>query len=210
MQQRTAAAAMMAQLQPAQKPFERRKHQRVKVIILGRYMLSDRREYPCQTIDMSPGGVAIHAPVKGKIGERVVIYFDQLGRVEGKIVRHLESGFALVLSVPFIKREKLADQLTWLANRQSLGMPEDRRHERVVPHNPRSTLILTDGREYMTKIVDVSLSGAALNTDANLPVGTPVMLGKTPAVVVRSFPDGIAVEFSRLISPDQFDENFVP
>jgi c-di-GMP-binding flagellar brake protein YcgR len=201
---------MMAQLQPVQKPFERRKHQRVKVIILGRYMLTDRREYPCQTIDMSPGGVAVHAPVKGKIGERVIIYFDQLGRVEGTIVRHLETGFAVALSVPVIKREKLADQLTWLANRQSLGMPEDRRHDRVVPHNPRSTLILNDGREFMAKIVDLSISGAALSTDANLPVGTPVMLGKTQAIVVRSFADGVAIEFSRLIQPEQFDETFVP
>lgn len=31
-----------------------RRHQRVKVSLLGRYMLSDRREYPCQTVDMSP------------------------------------------------------------------------------------------------------------------------------------------------------------
>jgi hypothetical protein len=201
---------MMAQPLPAQKPFERRKHQRVKVTILGRYMLSDRREFPCQTIDMSPGGVAVHAPVKGKVGERVIIYFDQLGRVEGVIVRHLETGFAVALNVPVIKREKLADQLTWLANRQSLGMPEDRRHERVVPHNPRSTLILNDGREYMAKIVDLSISGAALSTDASLPVGTPVMLGKTPAIVVRSFPEGVAIEFSRLLPPEQFDETFVP
>jgi hypothetical protein len=38
---------MMAQPRPAApKPFERRKHQRVKVSILGRYMLSNRREYP--------------------------------------------------------------------------------------------------------------------------------------------------------------------
>ena len=34
---------------------ERRRHQRVKVNLLGRYMLADRREYPCQVVDMSPG-----------------------------------------------------------------------------------------------------------------------------------------------------------
>ncbi len=35
---------------------EQRRHQRVRTELLGRYMLSDRREYPCQTVDMSPGG----------------------------------------------------------------------------------------------------------------------------------------------------------
>ena len=34
------------------------------------------------------------------------------------------------------KRDKLAAQLTWLANRSTLGLPEDRRHDRIVPRNP--------------------------------------------------------------------------
>ena len=42
---------------------ERRRHQRVKVNLLGRYMLADRREFPCQVINMSPGGIALVAPV---------------------------------------------------------------------------------------------------------------------------------------------------
>jgi len=58
------------------KPHERRRHQRVKVVLLGRYMLEDRCEYPCQTIDISPGGVAIEGAIKGAIGERVVAEND--------------------------------------------------------------------------------------------------------------------------------------
>jgi c-di-GMP-binding flagellar brake protein YcgR len=41
---------------------ERRRFQRVKVHLLGRYMLPDRREFPCQVINMSPGGMAVIAP----------------------------------------------------------------------------------------------------------------------------------------------------
>ena len=41
---------------------DRRRHQRVKVNLLGRYMLSDRQEYPCQVVNMSPGGMALIAP----------------------------------------------------------------------------------------------------------------------------------------------------
>jgi hypothetical protein len=36
---------------------ERRRFQRVSVNLLGRYMLLDRREYPCQVSNMSPGGM---------------------------------------------------------------------------------------------------------------------------------------------------------
>ncbi len=186
---------------------ERRRHQRVKVAVLGRYMLSSRQEYPCQTLNMSPGGVALIVPVQGTVRERVICYIDQLGRVEGVIARVFANGFALQFSVPLYKREKLADQLTWLANRHALGMPEDRRHERIVPKNPRSTLVLADGREHLVKLLDVSLSGAAIVSDASAPIGTTVTIGRTPAQVVRVFANGFAVEFARPFSSETFGEH---
>lgn len=181
---------------------ERRRHQRVRVAVLGRYMLTNRQEFPCQTIDMSPGGVALIAPVRGAIQERVICYVDQIGRLEGTVARLFENGFALALNVPLLKREKLADQLTWLGNRHALGMPEDRRHERVAPRHPRGTLHLSDGRNVPVRLIDVSVSGAAFAAEVHLPVGTPVTLGQTPAHVVRGFNGGGAVEFARPFSAD--------
>jgi hypothetical protein len=55
---------------------ERRRFQRVKVHLLGRYMLPDRREFPCQIINMSPGGLALLAPGIGNVGDRVIAYLD--------------------------------------------------------------------------------------------------------------------------------------
>src|SRR5438045_44763 len=74
---------------------ERRRYQRVRVNLLGRYMLADRREFPCQVQDMSPGGMALVAPVSGKAGERVVASIDHLGRLEGAIIRVFPKGFAM-------------------------------------------------------------------------------------------------------------------
>ncbi len=181
---------------------DKRRHQRVRVAVLGRYMLPSRQEFPCQTIDMSPGGVALTAPVRGALKERVICYIDQIGRIEGSVSRIFDTGFALSLSVPLLKREKLADQLTWLGNRHALGMPEDRRHERVAPRNPRSTLGLSDGRSYPVRLIDVSVSGAAFTAEVHPPVGTPVTLGTTAAHVVRGFSGGVAVEFARPFSAD--------
>ncbi len=104
--------------------------------------------------------------------------------------------------MPLLKRERLADQLTWLGNRHVLGMPEDRRHERVPPRNPRAVLRLPDGRDYPVRLIDVSISGAAFTGEVNPPVGTPVTLGTTPAHVVRGFNGGTAVEFARPFSAD--------
>jgi c-di-GMP-binding flagellar brake protein YcgR len=186
---------------------ERRRHQRVKVVLPGRYMLEDRREYPCLTVDISPGGVAFAALAKGRIGERVVAYLNQIGRVEGTVTRHFDQGFAIQMKLPVLKREKLADQLTWLANRQALGMAEDRRHERIIPRFSHATLKMPDGQEYLAKLVDVSLSGAALAVAAQPPIGSAVVVGETPAQIVRHFEGGIAVEFNRPFPAEAFDEN---
>ncbi len=186
---------------------ERRRHQRVKVVLPGRYMLEDRREYHCRTVDISPGGVAFAGLAKGRIGERVVAYLAQIGRVEGTIARHFDEGFAIQMRLPVLKREKLADQLTWLANRQALGMAEDRRHERITPRHAHATLKMPDGHEYLAKLIDISVSGAALSVAAKPPIGSSVVVGETEAQIVRHFEGGIAVEFNRPFPDDAFDEN---
>ena len=169
--------------------------QRVKVSILGRYMLADRREFPCQIIEMSPGDAIIIAPVSGVRGERVIAYLDEIGRIEGPILDLIDGGFVMeVISTPR-KREKLAAQLTWLANKDLLGIPEDRRHERVVPDNRHSTIILEDGRRYSCKIMDISLSGAAIEIDVRPAPGTSITVGRMRARVTRHFENGVGVEF---------------
>src|SRR6185312_2754497 len=137
---------------------ERRRHQRVKVNLLGRYMLADRREFPCQIIDMSPGGMALAAPVSGRPGERVIAYIDHLGRLEGVIAREFNNGFAMTITATARKRDKLAAQLTWLANRHILNLPEDRRHGRFTPRNPLARLILPNGNNVACRVLDLSQS----------------------------------------------------
>jgi hypothetical protein len=186
---------------------DRRRHQRVKVNLLGRYMLSDRREFPCQVVNMSPGGMALIAPVGGVAGERVIAYVDHLGRLEGQIARLFQNGFAMTISATARKRDKLAAQLTWLANRHILGLPEDRRHGRIVPRNPVGRLIMPNGVNLTCRIIDVSESGAGIATDQRPPIGTLVTLGKVQGRVVRHLEDGFAIEFTRSLHPDFLEES---
>lgn len=179
----------------------------MKVVLLGRYMLPNRMEYPCQTVDISPGGLHLVAPAKANPGDRVIVYLEHLGRIEGTAVRTTMEGFAMTITATSRKREKFTAQLTWLANRDELGLPEDRRHERIVPRNPRSTLALEDGSEHVVRIIDISLSGAAFSTDQELSINTPVKIGGTAAKIVRRFDGGYAAEFRFPLSADVLDEN---
>jgi hypothetical protein len=172
-------------------------------------MLENRQEYPCQSMNISPGGIALLAPVQGHVGERVVIYLEHLGRLEGTIVRHFDLGFAVSMSATRRKQDKLADQLTWLANRPELGLPEDRRHERITPRSASTVVRLMNGKTAAARIIDISMSGAAINVGIPIAIGASITLGSTPGRVVRHFGSGIGIEFLRPLTEDVFDEDIV-
>jgi PilZ domain len=186
---------------------ERRRFQRVRVNLLGRYMLTDRREFPCQVTDMSPGGMALIAPVSGAIGERVVAYVDHVGRLEGMVTRTFNNGFAMTISATMRKRDKLAAQLTWIANRHILNMPEDRRHGRFAPRNPYARLTMPNGVNIACRIIDMSESGAGIASEERPPIGALVTVGRVTGRVVRHLEDGFAIEFTRLQHADFLEEN---
>ncbi|WP_019904291.1 PilZ domain-containing protein [Methylobacterium sp. 77] len=191
------------------RPSDQRRHQRVAVALLGRYMLADRREFPCQTVDMSPGGVRLTCAVLGALDERVVLYLESIGRIEGTIARFPTGGMAVRLIATQRKRDKIASQLTWIANREALGLPEGRNHERLTPQHAGVVLKLESGREVAARIIDVSMSGVALSTQTTPSIGASLMVGRTPGRVVRYFEGGIGVSFMLPISPDLFHDGLI-
>jgi hypothetical protein len=184
---------------------DRRRFHRVHLELQGRYMLANGQEFPCQVSNMSPGGMALIASAGGPAGERVIAYVDHIGRIEGVIARQFASGFALTITSTTHKRDKLAAQLTWLANRHVL--PEQRRHRRVAPHDPFGRIILPSGVHIDCRIIDISQSGAGVASDRRPEVGALITIGKTYARVARHIEDGFAVEFIRLQHQDSLEEN---
>ena len=166
-----------------------------------------RWPFDCESIDASPYGIAFSSDAGVQPNERIVAYLNQIGRVEGRVARIFPGGFAIQMNVPPAKRDKLASQLTWLANRQALGLPDDRRHERIAPRDRYTILKLPNGREYTATLIDISMSGAALNVDCEPPIGARVVVGATPAEVVRHVNCGIAVEFLSPLPAEEFGEN---
>lgn len=175
---------------------DRRRHQRVTLCILGRALFESGREYPCRILNISPGGVALRSPSSGEVGEKVVAYVDHFGRLEGRIARSFERGFAMTIDATAGRRDKLADSLTWLANRNVLKLKEDRGYERQAPAKATNIMLkLADGSVHQCRVADVSMSGAAVFTDLRPDIGSSISVGRMHANVVRHFDEGIAVEF---------------
>ena len=176
---------------------DRRRHKRIAVELLGRFMRENKQEHPCKLIDISAGGAAIRpmSAIPVGAGERVVAFFDHIGGIEGTVVREFDGGFAFKLGATQHKREKLAAMLTWLANRSELDGAEERRHERIVPKSGRQQLQLAEGIILDCEVLDFSVSGASIGTPARPVLGTEVMLGKLRARVVRHPAQGFVVQF---------------
>lgn len=185
---------------------DQRTFQRVPINMQGRLMLASYEEYECMVIDMSPGDMYVTCPGKPRPNERVVAYIDHLGRVEGNVLTVDGRGFSMSINATDRKREKLAAQLTWLANKHELGLPEDRRHDRLTPRNVDIELTLDDESVYRCRIMDLSLSGAAVDVEVRPALGTPVRLGNMRGRVVRHFMEGVAIEFLSLQSRDTLRE----
>jgi hypothetical protein len=189
-------------------PSDRRRFRRVPIRVLGRFMSEDKEEYPCQVVNMSAGGMAMLTPVQCQDGERIVAYLDNFGRIEGVVVRAIDGGFAVRIAASQYKREKIANLLTWLINRESLGLTEERKHERVVPRNPVSKLILPNGEVLECRVIDVSLSGASIAINKKPEAGTEVILGRMRGRVVRHHDQGLAIQFAELQDPDSIARSF--
>jgi hypothetical protein len=56
-------------------------------------------------------------------------------------------------------------------------------------------------------VLDVSLSGAAVQARDKPAIGTPVTLGRTPGRVVRHLETGFAIEFARVQTVDTLESS---
>lgn len=70
----------------------------------------------------------------------------------------------------------------------------ERRHERITPRDLRATLRLAGGST-VVNVLDISVSGAAIESVLRPPIGSDALLGRMPGRVVRHLNNGFAVEF---------------
>ena len=166
-------------------------------------MLENGAEFPCETVDVSSTGIAIKGLKVGRYGERVIAYIQDLGRLEGFIVRRAIGWFALDIRAPENKLARLDERIAWVTDRALHGFADRRGSERVEVDDEITTLRLSDGREYNAQLIDVSVEGAALITDARPAVGETIILGDQAAYVARLFEGGVAVTFEAPPGPDR-------
>ncbi len=182
-------------LEPA-KETDRRRFARVKIALAGRFMLADGSEHNCCSMDISPGSAAISASHLPSRGSRIILYLDRLGRLEGEVQRVFEDGFAIAFSASDAKKRRLAEDLTWLANRDLADFVNKRVHARASATSGAATMVLEDGTLSGVTLIDVSLSGLGVRSDLLPPIGAVIRIGANRGRVVRHFEGGFGLSFA--------------
>lgn len=182
---------------------DRRRHRRVTWQVPVRGLTGDGEEFSCMTVDVCAGGLRINLSRPMQKGDNLVLYIEGIGRVEGAVVRVLnEDGYAIEFRVPQRKREKIADTLTWLINKDKLGLKDERVAERR-PSAGQVIAVYGKGVSIACAVADVSLFGVALKTVGPRPmIGDRVQIGERVGACVRYIDGGFAVDFRTLHSTD--------
>jgi len=174
---------------------ERRRFRRVKVDVPGRLFIpADSREARCTVSDLSPGGAAITCEIVPDADTPIVLYVDNFGRFEGKVVRREGEGFGVSFVCTPSKRERTAEQLTLFLNKSLVDDSVLRRHERSSGKG-FAKFTRADGQIVHCEVMDISVGGVSLKTDVRPPIGEFVLIAQIAGRVARIHEDGIGIEF---------------
>jgi hypothetical protein len=179
------------------------KQRGVSIAVDGHYSLANwydpqgkPRIFACRTNRVSPFRMMVDVPVTGRLGDHLTSYFRDFGPLDCRISDIRPGCFLLELDMTLFMRERLANKLGWLEGKlKDPGIPELRKAARIIPHHPYSSLTLADGTIHDCRVIDMSVSGAAVSCQVRVAIGTPLAIGACVGRVVRALPNGFAVKF---------------
>lgn len=172
---------------------DRRKHLRVETPLKARFLNDAGEEQPCLVINVSAGGALMKAKTPPPFGTHVVLYIDQVGRFEGRVIRSTGNIFAVNYEKKRRKNARTADSLTEVMNTTKRGA--DRRGGPRIRQDAPARVIFEDGRNQDCAILDISLTGASIEISPRPPLGARLILGRMNAKVVRRHDNGVGVVF---------------
>ncbi len=174
---------------------DKRTHRRIALPLTVKMLFPDGTESEAIVRDISAGGAALLSEDRPAVNSNLVIYVEDVGRLEGSVVRHHTHGFAVSFSASKQKKDRVADKLTWVANKSRLGLADDGLSLAGVAANA-AELLLSDGSVLDCRIIGLSLNGASIRVTPKPPIGQDVSLGRMRGQVTHHLPDGVGIEFT--------------
>ena len=181
---------------------ERRRHRRVPWSAGIRGVAPGGMEFHGRTIEVGARGLSLRTRRRLTPGDRVVLHLDEVGRIEAEVAWELnESDYTLIFRSTLEEQDRIADQLTWLINRDGLSLED----ERSDPRRTTPAVVVAsfgDGLVSSCTVLDLSVFGVALATADRIPdLGEAVRIGDRLGECIRHLDNGFAVGFHSSARP---------
>ena len=156
-------------------------------------MLSDGVELECRTIDVSVTGVALEGYIVPDVGEYIVAYLDELGRVEGNVARRGDGWFAIDARTSQSRIRRIEQKIAALSGKslETVALAAQASPE-------RSATLRTDfGQEFSVRVSDETPLSARVSCDVKLLPGTRVTIDGARGIVGLEGHGGFLVAFAK-------------
>ena len=185
-----------AQTNPASEAtgIDRRRYPRLPIRLTARFLRANGEEHACDILNISAGGMFFETDAKVEAGEKIVAYVEELQRFEGKVARLCEGGFGMEFQVGARKLQRTLSSLSWLANKH-FGEDPDLLPQTADADDNAVIVTLDSGEQLRASVVELWLTGVRLKTPPVITLDSHVKVGKTQGRVVRTFRDGVSIEF---------------
>lgn len=174
---------------------DQRQHERIAMALPGRiFVPAENSMLECSIVNLSAGGAGVECEEPPPLSTFVVLYVDGFGRFDCVTSRYIEGELGLRFACGENKRRRLLEKLTSYVQLGITDPTQLRAHPRW-RSNVERQFTLAGGVSAHGEVVDFSLDGISLRTDARPPIGEMISMGHSQGRVVRHFDGGIAVRF---------------
>ncbi len=179
---------------------ERRAFPRLKSRINVRLLVNGSKDGQGVVLNFSASGAGIESDLDVAPGDRIVLHLEGGSRFEGMVARLFGGGFGVEFGMHDSKRQRLVNALETMGedDEEMTALPLKQRVASRIGGFRGKTLCRTEAGDIECRLIDMSLSGAAIETEETLTVGAPVMLGQTRGRIVRRDGNTYGVQFDPL------------
>lgn len=179
---------------------ERRAFPRLKSRINVRLLVNNTLDGEGVILNFSASGAGVESALEVAPGDRIVLHLEGGSRFEGVVARLFDGGFGVEFGMHESKRQRLISALDAIGEDAEgmTALPLKQRVANRVGGFRGKAVCRTEKGDIECRLVDMSLSGAAIQTDAVLNVGDPVCLGQTKGRIVRRDGEVYGIQFDVL------------
>ncbi len=175
----------------------RRKYERHELELSVRFISEKDLEANGKLVDISEGGLAMITDAEAEVGDTVITYPEGLGRIEGVVCRRDEDRIAIEFRMSEKQREHLAKRIqSALTGVPYIRLLENRGHKRMKLNLSSEACVMPSGARFPCLIVDLSASGARINSEERPAIGAEIHIGAIRGTVQRHTSSGFALHIS--------------